>query len=944
MLHRFSFFISLLTYLLQSDPSLAYSLKNCTVEYTKYVGEVPVVCSDRDLTSVPVDIPKNATSLDLNSNSILTINRTELSRLWKLRNLQIESNSLSHIVDRAFEDLVQLTQLLLGSNHLTTLADGMFQGLSKLEDLSVEKNQITCISPLAFQPLASLKKVDLCYNELHEFTQIMPIFQLPKIEEVVAGMNRFTSFEFEDTSFNASNLKMLWFNANPLRKFSITRDIFPNLESLDLSKCLPGFEWKVTDKVFLRSLKKLYLSGTEVSFETHRAIFQSAFAVEYLWLSYVTDWLSQGLLKVACQMPALKDLDLTFNDIHVLNDTLLQPCSMITDLALTGNVMTDLSDRSLRSLNRLETLSLDHNFLPQVPSAVRGLSTLVVLDLSSNDIGELHCLDFQNLTGLVHLYLDDNRISILRGCAFQDLKTLTKLNIQSNQVFALHDTFQVSLPNLRFLNMRMNKFVNVDKYVFKGIPHLYSLDLQTDRICLVENNSFVGLSHLKTLVLSAHTLDKDIFRGMPNLASLTLFLPAGNALSQQANKDPPFLYVPLLETLTIHDSNRWTMVIPRNLLKGLWHLQQFAAVKFFTGTPHTDLFSDTPNLTRLQITSSHIWDPKPELLKPLAKLETLDLSKNKLRSLDFLARANLSALRWLNLGDNELTVINETVFQSLPALTYLDLYGNPFTCSCLNQGFIQWVKNNSRTQVVNAYHYDCYFPPGQQGNRLLDFDFQSCKMDLDFLCFISSSSLVMLTILMSFIYHFLRWQIIYAFCLFLAFLYDSRKRKKETPHRYDAFISYNVDDEAWVFREMLPVLEGEQGWRLCLHHRDFQPGKAIIENIMDAIYSSRKTICVISRSYLESEWCSKEFQMASFRLFDEQKDVLILLFLEEIPDQQLSPYYRMRKLVKKRTYLSWPRAGGHTGVFWQNVCRALEMEDTPAEDSNLLTAGAAVDV
>ncbi|GLD70049.1 toll-like receptor 13, partial [Lates japonicus] len=182
--------------------------------------------------------------------------------------------------------------------------------------------------------------------------------------------------------------------------------------------------------------------------------------------------------------------------------------------------------------------------------------------------------------------------------------------------------------------------------------------------------------------------------------------------------------------------------------------------------------------------------------------------------------------------------------------------------------------------------------------------------------------------------------LVYAFHLFLAFLYDSKRRRKGVPHHYDAFISYNVHNEAWVLNEMLPVLEGEQGWRLCLHHRDFQPGKPIIENITDAIYGSRKTICVISRRYLQSEWCSREIQMASFRLFDEQKDVLILLFLEEIPARQLSPYYRMRKLVKRRTYLSWPQAGQHTGVFWQNVRRALETGDAPTETTDLLTGPA----
>jgi len=43
---------------------------------------------------------------------------------------------------------------------------------------------------------------------------------------------------------------------------------------------------------------------------------------------------------------------------------------------------------------------------------------------------------------------------------------------------------------------------------------------------------------------------------------------------------------------------------------------------------------------------------------------------------------------------------------------------------------------------------------------------------------------------------------------------------------------------------------------------ELSTGKPIIENITDAIYGSRKTICVITRRYLQSEWCSREIQMA----------------------------------------------------------------------------------
>ncbi|KAK7886202.1 hypothetical protein WMY93_025823 [Mugilogobius chulae] len=267
----------------------------------------------------------------------------------------------------------------------------------------------------------------------------------------------------------------------------------------------------------------------------------------------------------------------------------------------------------------------------------------------------------------------------------------------------------------------------------------------------------------------------------------------------------------------------------------------------------------------------------------------------------------------------------------LRSLTSLHSYNAEFDIQTYRSLFklVDWVEN---LYLIKDELFD------EEGHLLMDFNVQSCWDFTGFLCFMSSSALVLLTLLSSFIFHFLRWQLVYGFYLLQAFLYDTKKRRQRCHHIYDAFVSYNVHDEEWVYGELVPELEEVQGWRLCLHHRDFQPGKPIIENITDAIYSSRKTLCVISRRYLQSEWCSREIQMASFRLFDEQKDVLILLFLEEISSNQLSPVYRMRKLVKSRTYLSWTQARSHKGLFWEKVRRALESGNEPGDNHNPLTA------
>ena len=64
--------------------------------------------------------------------------------------------------------------------------------------------------------------------------------------------------------------------------------------------------------------------------------------------------------------------------------------------------------------------------------------------------------------------------------------------------------------------------------------------------------------------------------------------------------------------------------------------------------------------------------------------------------------------------------------------------------------------------------------------------------------------------------------------------------------------------------------------KLCLHTRDFEVGKSIIENIADAIDTSKKVVLVLSKNYTRSQWCMFEAHMSQHRLVQ----VLLSLSLE----------------------------------------------------------------
>ncbi|CAB1327938.1 unnamed protein product [Coregonus sp. 'balchen'] len=493
------------------------------------------------------------------------------------------------------------------------------------------------------------------------------------------------------------------------------------------------------------------------------------------------------------------------------------------------------------------------------------------------------------------------------------------------------------LHKLETLNLAGNKLSSIRKEEFKGLASLKTLLLFDNQIASMEDGAFEGLVNLIELKLDSNKIPqidirKTVLSGLPRLRTLDISCNYITYVNDDKLNPPPFSHLTSLENLHIHSQrHKGLSHLPINFLEGLKSLLAFKAGSLNIKDLHPDTFIHTPRLWYLDISKNEFTALMPKLFHPTPRLNRLYLSKARLQSLDFLIGANLSRVTFLQVSKNDITVVNETVLRYLPALTYLDMQDNAFTCGCSNTWFVQWMESDNQTQVVGAGEFTCNYPAELKDTKLLDVELQFCTVHIGLYYYISTTCLVLLTLIASFAYHFLKWQVIYGYYLFLAILYDTKQRNKHMPHgcQYDAFISYNAHDEPWVLRELLPELEGEQGWKL--------QAKPIIDNIMDGIYGSRKTICVISRRYLESEWCSREIQVASFRLFDEQKDVLILVFLEEIPPHQLSPYHRMRKLVKRRTYLSWPRAGEHTGVFWQQLRLALETKDGPEEENPILS-------
>ena len=787
---------------------------------------IRVDCSYHQIISVPAGLPRGLVWLNIGENRIQRVNKHDFRYFSNLTVLHIHQNQIAHIEDSSLSHMIGLRELYMQDNKLTKLPKHLFHGMLKLSVLDLSRNKILLISPSAFELTSSLRTVKLEVNQLNGIANILPIFQLPQIQEIHIGGNNLSSFESKHLPHNMSSpVTVLNLSSNPLEVFSITTGYFQDLKEIDLSGCGKGvMHVDLPDPSFLNSITHIHFLNTTVSFEGIGEILESVESLSYLQLSNMERWINNGLLTTACRTPSLRTLDLCFNSL--VSDSELPQCGQLNELDLSNNNIMDLSSQSVQTMKRLRRLSLRDNVLQKVPVVVNSLSSLEILDLSFNKIVELGCSDFVNLTSLKELYLHSNHIRKLKRCVFQTQNDLKVMRLNSNMLLELGGVFKTRLQKLKFLDLTRNgRIYDYSKGSFKGLESLQHLDMGTlDTIV----NVFDGLRNLQSLSLN---LPFEIirFKGLHELRNLTLYID----LPEGFNGTYAKIYKGLMELPSVRNITLictgfhfdFPLYIPSYFLYKMRHLEHFTAVNCYVEEPNLDTFIYAHHLKSLTIRESFLTGMSPEHFQATSNLDVLDLSMNAIKTLDFL-EANLTSLRCLILSQNQLTVLNESVFQFLPVLTYLDLSDNPLTCDCSNAGFLLWALSSEQTQLARGYNQPCTYPLSEKGTMLLNFDVRSCWMDYSFLCFISTTSMVLFTLLASFSYHFLRWQLVYAYYLFMALLYDMKERKKNEQHRYDAFISYNVQDEDWVHREMLPALEDEHGWKLCLHHRDFMPGRA----------------------------------------------------------------------------------------------------------------------
>ncbi|KAJ6623375.1 hypothetical protein lerEdw1_014844 [Lerista edwardsae] len=931
--------------LLNTHETEAYGFQNC-IQSMENMGYFK--CMHRSLKAISSavgDLPGNVTVVNASHNSIQRLPRGSFFHLPGLRVLQLTWNKMQVIEDGAFENLTALRMLNLSCNNLVTLSSEVFQGLDNLTLLLLHNNKLGTIHQDTFSPLRNLRALQLQFNSLGSFGEVVQSLQkLAKVKRLNLCNNSLTSLK--SRSWLPASLSTLLLCNNSL--FSIDAkgpEFLRNVRLLDLSynKISNASSFAT---VSLQNLGRLKLMGNGIDvFQLLNISDLQPHSLDYSGLN-LSDF--SQMIKVCQHLRKSNrslNLHLQSESLKTLTKPVFSDCPPILLLDLSRNHLKTVGCVgdwfNATGHSQLRTLIVEHNLLNKLRfcGAAHPLEELKTISFRFNRILWVSRSAFHYAPNLETLHLNINSIAYLDKCAFRGLKQLRELRLDNNLLTDLYMLSFADLVNLQTLNLRNNHISVLFSGTFRNLRSLRILDLGGNNIHKLTDVSFKGLRNLSNLYLDGNHIAKIsprfFYPVQSTLKVLDLQSNNINFITRKLYSQTPFLHLGKVYDLKLQSQQPYGLkIIPPKFFKGLKLLRNLylSENKLLYISP--DAFDDLGQLKYLTLSDSSngMGNLPPGIFKNLRNLTSLNLENAGLHTLTLEVFGNLSQLRNLQLGKNELETANSSVMEKLISLRYLDLRKCPLACTCDNIWFQQWL-NNSRVQAVYLYDYSCN--SGQHSSHVYSFDTHVCFQDVGLYLFSATFPVLVLSLLMPILYHRTYWQVKYHMYILRAWVNNRWRRGEGEHYKFDAFVSYNSTDENWVLEQLVPSLEkgGNPIFRLCLHHRDFQPGKYIIDNIVDSIHNSRHTICVISRSYLQSEWCSMEIQLASYRLFDELKDVLIPVFLEAIPERELSAYHRMRKVMLKKTYISWPPDPEAQKLFWAKLRMALKGGHSDTEET-----------
>ncbi|EDW16908.2 protein artichoke [Drosophila mojavensis] len=628
--------------------------------------------SRNSITSIPPGTFRDQTSLkylDLSLNSLRTIEDDALEGLESLQTLIIRDNNILLVPGSALGRLPQLTSLQMDFNRVAALSSEILGSVqaSDITTLSLSRNVIRELPPGSFQMFSSLHTLDLSGNSLVMINADTFAGLEGTLMQLKLGQNKLSGLG--NNPLTLPELRSLDLSSNSLTELSL--NIFEDLENLqslnlsgnhlmplmpalfrplarlqiiDLSRCsIRQFSGDLLGG--LQDLKHIHLAGNQLQ-ELQDGSFVNLWNISSIDLS--ENQINSIRAGAFVNVMQLKRLDLHGNQLSAFKGEFFNTGTGIEELDISHNQLSYLFPSSFRIHPRLREIKAAHNKFSFFPAELIGsLQYLEYIDLSHNQLKTVEELDFARLPRLRVLLLAHNQLDMVSEMAF-------------------HNSTQ-----LQILDLSHNSLDRIGERTFEGLVRLEQLNLEQNLLAELSDNVF---EHTKLHMLENINLARNRFEYAPLKAlQLRHFFVSSVDLSHNRIRELPRDDSIMVNIKRIDLSyNPLTMQAVHNVL----HEPKTVRELNLAGTGIEELqLLETPFLQYLNLSNNKLRNIKAEVFQRVTLLETLDLSSNRLESLNDISLAwpQLQVLQELDVSNNSFDLISQSNFAHLEMLRTLKL-------------------------------------------------------------------------------------------------------------------------------------------------------------------------------------------------------------------------------------------------------------------------------
>ncbi|XP_046420530.1 toll-like receptor 6 [Neodiprion pinetum] len=380
-----------------------------------------------------------------------------------------------------------------------------------------------------------------------------------------------------------------------------------------------------------------------------------------------------AVLKIECDTSIQTKSSLSedsFAHLHKLRELHLDGCKLANWPAGALNGLRNLRNLAIRTRNNdYPAFSLE-----LFPDAFAVTPHIEKLDLASNNIWSFPDRLFCPLSALVYLNVSGNRLQDVTELNFRETSEPQPQSLVADSEEPPTSSTSCSL-DIQILDVSSNHLIVLPSKGFSTLRRLKELRLARNEINMVDDKALFGLRSLEIFDLSDNrvvALPAELFRDTAN--TIKEIHLQNNSLSVLA----PGLFADLKQLVALYLSrNSLTSAwFSSTTFSGLIRLVLLDLSRNKIATLDPALFKDLYTVQILNLQNNKLETIPADTFSPMSNLHTLVLKNNRLTYLDAYSLNGLFALSLLALDSNHIEGIHPDAFRNCSSLRDLNLSGN----------------------------------------------------------------------------------------------------------------------------------------------------------------------------------------------------------------------------------------------------------------------------